>query len=162
MDLMPSIPREYNAAEDLVGRNLQAGRAGKVAYIDDEGAYTFGELARRVDRFASALVKRGIQPESRVFIAMLDTIDWPVAFLGAIKAGAVPVAANTLLKGADYRYMIDDSRARVLFVSDALLAQFAGVPNVVAGKIAFDRFVATGEESFEAARTTCDDACFWL
>jgi benzoate-CoA ligase len=162
MDLMPSVPREYNAAEDLIGRNLQAGRADKVAYIDDEGAYTFGELARRVERFASALVRMGVAPESRVFIAMLDTIDWPVAFLGAIKAGAVPVAANTLLKRADYRYMIDDSRARLLFVSDALLAQFAGVPNVIAGKAAFERFMQSGEDRFEAARTTCDDACFWL
>jgi benzoate-CoA ligase len=162
MDVMPSIPREYNAAADLVGRNLKAGRGDKVAYIDDQGSYTFGELARRVDRFACALVKHGIQPESRVFIAMLDTIDWPVAFLGAIKAGAVPVAANTLLKSADYRYMIDDSRARLLFVSDALLAEFAGVPNVVAGNAAFERFMQGGEDRFDAARTTRDDSCFWL
>ena len=157
-----TIPREYNAAADLVGRNLQAGRAGKVAYIDDEGSCTFGELARRVDRFASALVRHGVQPESRVLIAMLDTIDWPVAFLGAIKAGAVPVAANTLLTRADYRYMIEDSRARLLFVSDALLPAFSGVPNVIAGKAGFEHFMRNGEERFEAARTTCDDACFWL
>ena len=162
MELMPAIPREYNAAADLIGRNLRAGRGSKVAYIDDTGAYTYGELAHRVDRFASALVRMGVPPESRVLIAMPDTIDWPVAFLGAIKAGAVPVAANTLLKSADYRYMVEDSRARVLFVSDALLAEFAGMPNVVAGKAAFDRFVATGEDAFEAARTTRDDACFWL
>jgi benzoate-CoA ligase len=157
-----TLPREYNAAADLVGRNLQAGRAGKVAYLDDQGSYTFGELARRVDRFASALVRHGVQPESRVLIAMLDTIDWPVAFLGAIKAGAVPVAANTLLTSADYRYMIEDSRARLLFVSDALLPAFAGVPNVIAGKAGFEQFMQDGEERFEAARTTCDDACFWL
>ena len=157
-----TIPREYNAAADLVGRNLQAGRGGKVAYIDDEGSYTFAELARRVDRFASALVRHGVQPESRVMIAMLDTIDWPVAFLGAIKAGAVPVAANTLLTSADYRYMIEDSRARLLFVSDALLPAFSGVPNVIAGKAGFERFMQNGAERFEAARTTCDDACFWL
>ena len=124
MDVIPHIPREYNAAADLIGRNLQAGRKDKIAYIDDQGTYSFGELARRVDRFASALVRRGVQPETRVFIAMLDTIDWPVAFLGAIKAGAIPVAANTLLKSADYRYMLEDSRARLLFVSDALLPEF--------------------------------------
>ena len=157
-----TLPREYNAAADLVGRNLQAGRGGKVAYIDDEGSYTFAELARRVDRFASALVRHGVHPESRVLIAMLDTIDWPVAFLGAIKAGAVPVAANTLLTSADYRYMIEDSRARLLFVSDALLPAFSGVPNVIAGKAGFAHFMRNGEERFEAARTTCDDACFWL
>ena len=162
MDVIPQIPREYNAAADLIGRNLQAGRKDKIAYIDDHGAYSFGELARRVDRFASALVRRGVQPETRVFIAMLDTIDWPVAFLGAIKAGAIPVAANTLLKSADYRYMLEDSRARLLFVSDALLPEFSGVPNMIAGKAAFDDFMRTGEDRFDAARTTCDDACFWL
>ena len=162
MDVIPQIPREYNAAADLIGRNLQAGRKDKIAYIDDQGTYSFGELARRVDRFASALVRRGVQPETRVFIAMLDTIDWPVAFLGAIKAGAIPVAANTLLKSADYRYMLEDSRARLLFVSDALLAEFSGVPNMIAGKAAFDDFMRTGEDHFDAARTTRDDACFWL
>ena len=162
MDVIPQIPREYNAAADLIGRNLQAGRKDKIAYIDDQGTYSFGELARRVDRFASALVRRGVQPETRVFIAMLDTIDWPVAFLGAIKAGAIPVAANTLLKSADYRYMLEDSRARLLFVSDAVLPEFSGVPNMIAGKAAFDDFMRTGEDRFDAARTTCDAACFWL
>jgi anti-anti-sigma factor len=55
-------------------------------------------------------------------ICMLDTIDWPVAFLGAIKAGVVPVAVNTLLKPQDYLYMLRDSRVRVLFLSQALAA----------------------------------------
>ena len=152
--------RGYNAAEDLLARN--AGRPEKIAYIDDAGAYTYRELGRRVNRFASALQRLGVQPEQRILIAMLDTIDWPVAFLGAIKAGAVPVAANTLLTSADYRYMIEDSRARLLFVSDALLPAFSGVPNVIAGKAGFEHFMRNGEERFEAARTTCDDACFWL
>ena len=49
------IPRDYNAAHDLIERNLAAGRAGKVAYIDDRGPTTFGELARRVDACANAL-----------------------------------------------------------------------------------------------------------
>ena len=162
MDLTREIPREYNAAADLIGRNLQAGRAGKVAYLDDGGAYTYGELARRVDRFASALARLGIAPESRVFIAMLDTIDWPVAFLGAIKAGAVPVAANTLLKKGDYRYMLDDSRACVAFVSDALLPEFPEARKLIGGKAAFDEFMRSGADACEAVRTTRDDACFWL
>ena len=34
------IPDPYNAADDLLGRNLVAGRGGKVAYIDDAGSYT--------------------------------------------------------------------------------------------------------------------------
>ena len=42
------LPREYNAAVDLIERNLRAGRADKVAYIDVNGRHTYGELAQRV------------------------------------------------------------------------------------------------------------------
>ena len=158
--------RTYNAAEDLVGRNIAAGRGGKLAFIDDTGSYTFAELARRVDRFAAALVSSGIQPEQRIMIAMLDSIDWPTAFLGAIKAGVVPVAVNTLLTTADYSYMLEDSRAKALFVSQALLPQFApllsSVQHVVAGDAAFCEFMGRGADTFACARTTRDDACFWL
>jgi benzoate-CoA ligase len=151
----------YNAAADLLERN--AGRAQKIAYIDDAGSYSYGELARRVNRFASALVRLGVQPEQRVLIAMLDTIDWPVAFLGAIKAGVVPVAANTLLTTADYRYMLEDSRAHALFVSPALLPQFEPLRALVRHAVAdIVGFLATGSDDFAAAPTTRDDACFWL
>jgi len=169
------IPRDYNAAEDLIGRNLAAGRAKKTAYIDDAGSVTFGELAERVNRFASALARLDLQMEQRVMLAMLDTIDWPTAFLGAIRAGVVPVAVNTLLTTRDYEYMLNDSRVRVLFVSEALLPQFEPLFGklpylqhvVVSGKAPqgrteFAELLANGEAAFAAAPTTRDDACFWL
>lgn len=121
-----TIPRRYNAAHDLIERNLAAGRGERIAFIDDRGSISYAELARRVNRFASSLAGLGLRPEDRVMVCMLDTIDWPVAFLGAIKAGVVPVAVNTLLKPQDYEYMLRDSRARVLFVSQALLPSFEG------------------------------------
>ena len=88
---------------------------------------TYGELARRVDRAANALRRLGIEPEQRVMLCLLDTIDFPVAFLGAIKAGIVPVPVNTLLTPADYQFMLADSRARALIVSDALYDRLAPV-----------------------------------
>src|SRR4029450_11926493 len=99
-----TIPRDYNAAHDLIERNLAAGRGSKVAYIDDGGSYSYGELAERVTRCASALVQLGIAREERVLLCLLDTIDFPSAFLGAIKAGIVPVAGNTVLTARDYEY----------------------------------------------------------
>ena len=118
-----SIPRQYNAAYDLIERNLRAGRGDKLAYIDDYGSYTYSDLAQRVDRCAAALLRLGLQPEQRLFLCLQDTIDFPTAFLGSIKAGLVPVAANTLLTTADYDYMLRDSRACALIVSEPLLAQ---------------------------------------
>ena len=170
-----TIPRQYNAAHDLIARNLAAGRAAKIAYIDDAGRYTYGELAQRVDRVANALTSLGLEIEDRIMLALLDTIDFPGVFLGAIKAGIVPIAANTLLTTADYKFMLEDSRARALVVSEALLPSFApilgSIPSlrhvVVSGKDAHGHLLLQqlGENaapSFEVAPTTSDDVCFWL
>ena len=162
-----NIPRDYNAADDLLGGNLKAGRAGKVAYIDDAGPCTFGELAERVNRFGNHLLSLGLKMEDRILIAMHDSIDWPVAFLGAIKAGIVPVAVNTLLTPKDYEYMLSDSRAKALLVSEPLKPQFE--PFI--GKLPFLKHVLVppfknllekSKPSLSPASTTSDDPCFWL
>jgi benzoate-CoA ligase len=169
------IPRDYNAAHDLVERNLLEGRAGKVAYIDDAGRYTYAQLADRVNRAANALLGLGLAQEDRVMLAHLDTIDFPAVFLGAIKAGIVPVAANTLLTTTDYRYMLEDSRVRALVVSEALLPAFAPLlaqmPRlqhvIVSGKeghghLHLQELMAAASSACDPAPTVCDDACFWL
>ena len=85
------VPRNYNAAADLIDRNLRGGRATKVAYHDEHASYTYHELADRVDRVASAFVALGLQMEQRVLLCLHDTIDFPACFLGSIKAGIIPV-----------------------------------------------------------------------
>jgi benzoate-CoA ligase len=167
------IPRDYNAAHDLLSRN--ASRPDKVACIDaSSGAQlTYGELAERAHRFANALRAQGIAPESRVLMAMLDTLEWPVVFLGCILAGVVPIAANTLLTAKDFEFMLRDSRARVLFVSKPLLPTFEPMIGeigtlrsvVVAGDSGANSVAAMVESggSQQTVESTCsDDACFWL
>ena len=161
------IPRSYNAADDLVGGNLKAGRAGKVAYIDDAGQCSFGELAERVNRFGNYLLSLGLRMEDRILIAMHDSIDWPVAFLGAIKAGIVPIAVNTLLTPKDYEYMLSDSRAKALLVSAALKPQFEPlIPKLPFLKHVlvppFKDLLEKSSPTLSAAPTTGDDPCFWL
>ncbi len=170
-----TIPRDYNAAHDLIERNLAAGRAAKTAFIDDGGRHSYGELAQRVNRAANALTSLGLRMESRIMVAHLDTIDYPSVFLGAIKAGIVPVAANTLLTTADYKFMLEDSRARALVVSEALLPGFEPILKqlpllehvIVSGKDAhghlhLQSLMSEASPAFAAAPTTCDDVCFWL
>ncbi len=170
-----SMPRAYNAAVDLIERNLKAGRADKIAFRDGHSSLTYGELAERVDRCANALCALGLEPEQRVLLILLDTVDFPVAFLGAIKAGIVPVPVNTLLTSADYDFMLRDSRARAAIVSDALYDKVAGV---LAGQPALRHVIVSGAEGHgrtrfsdllakaapraAAASTGADDACFWL
>jgi len=170
-----AIPRRYNFAEDILARNLAAGRAGKPAYIDPRGSWTYGQLAERVARSGKVLRALGIAREQRILICLLDTIDWPTAFLGAVKAGIVPVPVNTLMSEADYRFMLDDSRARLLVVSEELYPRFAGLigscPDlehvIVSGKqghghTLFEDALQAAEGPDATAPTTRDDICFWL
>ena len=170
------LPRDYNAAVDLIERNLRAGRGGKIAFRDDRGGYTYAELAERVDRAANALRGLGIAPEQRVLLCLLDGIDFPTLFLGAIKAGIVPVPVNTLLTTADYDFMLRDSRAYALVVSAPLYDRFT---SILAQQTALRHVIVSGGVSAEkhrsladllaaaapraaAAATCADEACFWL
>ncbi|HJT61161.1 MAG TPA: benzoate-CoA ligase family protein [Burkholderiales bacterium] len=157
------IPREYNAAVDLIGRNLAAGRGGKTAYIDDNGTCTYAQLAERVDRAANALLSMGIRREERIAIAMVDSVDWVALFLGAIKVGIVPVALNTLLTPADYEYQLKDSRAKAAFVSEPILKNFEGFDfTAVIPHARLKELLAKAASKAEPAPTLRDDMCFWL
>ena len=178
-----SVPRQYNAAHDLLARN--AAWPDKTAFINAVSGeqLTYGELTRQSHQFANALRAKGFAPESRLLIAMLDTPDWPVVFLGCILAGVVPVAANTLLTTADFEFMLRDSRAQGLAVSGALLPAFepligkidslkavfvAGAlnpadlaPNTLSNQ-PLDQSIRAQAATETIADTCADDACFWL
>jgi benzoate-CoA ligase len=174
------IPRDYNAAVDLVERNLLAGRTDHLAFIDDAGRYTYGELARRVNRCANAWRSLGMRMEDRAIVLLHDGIDFPVAFLGAIKAGIVPIPCNTLLTVADYEFLLADSRARAIVVSAPLLAMIAplksklphlehvivsgtsDVASAAAEQLRFDDWTKNESSDAPAAPTSADDVCFWL
>jgi len=171
-----AIPRDYNFAADILDRNLKAGRANKPAFIDPRGTWTYGQLSDRVAKFAAALRALGIRREERVLIALLDTIDWPTAFLGCLKAGVVAVPVNTLMTEDDYRFMLADSRARVLVVSEALYPRFAKLigaaddlehvivsgDNALMGHKRFEDLIDGAMPEMKTAPTVRDDIAFWL
>ena len=105
----------------LLDRNVDEGRGAKLAFTDTVSELTYGELQRQSRRVANMLRRLGVRREERVAMIMLDTVDFPIVFLGAIRAGIVPVPLNTLLTSDQYAYVLADCRARVLFVSEALL-----------------------------------------
>jgi benzoate-CoA ligase len=169
------IPRDYNFAADLLERNLAAGRADKAAFIDANGRWTYGQLAERAARFGAVLRAKGVRREERILICLTDSIDWPTVFLGALKAGVIAVPVNTLMTESDYAFMLSDSRARMLVVSEALYPKFAGiiagasdlVHVVVSGENAhghdhLERLLQTSDAEDYTAPTTRDDIAFWL
>src|SRR3954452_5098317 len=174
-----AIPRDYNCAADILDRNLKAGRANKPVYIDPRGTWTYGQLADRVERFGMALRALGIAREQRVLMAMTDTIDWPTTFLGCLKAGVVPIPVNTLLTESDYQFMLADSRANALIVSETLYPRFAGLiggakdlehvivsgDNAQIGQLGhkkFEELIETAAGEPYTAPTVADDIAFWL
>ena len=172
---MMEFPREYNAAADFVDRNVEEGRAGKTAFIDPERSLTYGGLQHATCQMANLLTGLGISCETRVAMIMLDTVDFPVTFWGAIRAGIIPVPLNTLLTGPQYDYMLQDSRAEVLFVSAALLpvvepvlAEIATLKHIIVsggdagGHIPFDAELERQDANFEMAQTLGDEVAFWL
>jgi benzoate-CoA ligase len=165
----------YNAAEDLIGRNLEAGREKKIAYIDEAGSYSYSELAERVDRCANALVREGVRPGDRIVICLLDTIDFPSCFLGAIKVGIVPIPINTLFQAADYAYILRDSEPKAAVVSDSLLPRILEASEISGwrGRIItsgnnaskypmLSDLMAMASGTAETAVTRADDNCFLL
>ena len=112
----------YNAVTWLLDRNVDEGRGEKLAFTDTVTELTYGDLQKQSRRVANMLRRLGVRREERVAMIMLDTTDFPAVFLGAIRAGIVPVPLNTLLTSDQYAYVLADCRARVLFISEALRA----------------------------------------
>ena len=169
------FPRIYNAAADMVDRNVEQGRADKAAFIDPERSLTYGELKARTNQVANMLAGHGLKREMRVAMIMLDTVDFPCVFWGAIKAGIVPVALNTLLTTEQYRYMLDDCRAEMLIVSKALLptvepilGELAALKTVIvsegdnAAHPSLAAEISGQSEDFTLADTCADETAFWL
>ena len=169
------FPRSYNAATDFVDRNIEEGRAGKAAFIDPDRTLTYGALLDASCQMANLLTGLGLAREARVAMIMLDTVDFPITFWGAIRAGIVPVPLNTLLNAGQYDYMLRDSRAEVLVISAALLPDLEPLlPDtdslnhvIVSGgdagpHMAFQDAVAGQSTTYTPADTLADEVAFWL
>ena len=167
----------FNFAQHLLAVN--ATRGAKAAFVDDLGTLSYGHLDERVRRMAAALRQLGMRREERVLVLMQDTNDWPVAFLGALYAGLVPVAVNTLLTADDYAYMLEHSRAQAALVSGALLPALNAaltksdheVAKVIVSRpvaplhpseVDFEAFMQSHAPLQKAAATSPDDPGFWL
>ncbi|HRD79041.1 MAG TPA: benzoate-CoA ligase family protein [Hyphomicrobiaceae bacterium] len=168
----------YNAAVDMVDRHLAEGRGDKVAFIDPTRRLTYAELAAGCNRFANALPRLGIERERRIVQIMLDTVDFPIVFWGAIKAGVVPIPLNTLLPNETWAYMIEDSRADAVVISAELFERARPMLTEIGGRrhlhvivtgsggdgtpLSLEKLLATSGDEAKAADTNADEVAFWL
>src|SRR3989454_3479593 len=170
-----SIPDRFNAAAFFVDRQVVEGRAGRPAFHQENRVVTYGEIFESVNRVGNALLDLGVQMGDRALLILLDGPEFVASFFGAMKLGAVPVPVNTLMRAADYRFFLDDSRAKVAIISEPLLveagpalAQAKHLKHVVvvggakSHHLRFESWVSKASRSLEPADTSKDDVAFWL
>jgi acyl-coenzyme A synthetase/AMP-(fatty) acid ligase len=172
---MIEIPEWYNASV-LVDRNLEAGRADKVAIFCGDDEVTYGELARRTSRSGHALRALGVDREDRVLLMLNDTPAFPTVFFAVMRIGAVPIPVNTLLQPADYRFFVQNSRARVVVcdqmhhetIRKALEGYDEEPVEVIVtngqaeGALILEELLEVGEDELDPVATHRDDPAFWL
>jgi len=169
-----------NAADYFIERHLREGRGERLAFADPWRSLTYAELSGASARFAAGLQAAGIERERRIALLMLDTIDFPIAFWGALRAGIVPVPINTLLPADVTEYILRDSRAAGLVVSEPLLeplrpmlgrlpglrqiivSQPNGEPGADPRATAFGAFLDSAAPTAGIAECSPDEVAFWL
>jgi 4-hydroxybenzoate-CoA ligase len=112
--------RPYNAVVDFVDANVARGLGDKTAFTDSARSLTYAQLQEGTYRFAAALRALGLREENRIILLFHDTVDYPVAFWGAMRAGIIPIPLNTLLTTEQYAYLFADSRAAATVVAAPL------------------------------------------
>ena len=115
---MIALPDTFNAASWFIDRNVAEGRGPKVAIECGDQRITYAEVLERVNRAGNMLRDQfEVRIEERVVLLLLDGPEFIYTFFGAVKIGAVPIPTSTLWKTADYEYVLNDSRARVIVIS---------------------------------------------
>ncbi len=150
-----TIPRLVQTAAE--------GFADAEAVVDGERRVTFHELGQQVRAAAAACIASGVQPGDRVAVWAPNTLEWVVAGLGALSAGAALVPLNTRFKGEEAGYVLAKSGARLAFVSPPFLgSDYAGMLDGQRGSLpslqavvtldqpGLQRFLATGGRTPEA------------
>jgi 4-hydroxybenzoate-CoA ligase len=174
--------RPYNAVSDFVDANVDQGWGNKVVFTDPTRELTYSALEAATCQFARGLYALGLRPESRIVLLLLDTVDFPIAFWGAIRAGIVPIPLNTLLPAEQYAYILEDSRAEIVLVSAPLMNMLAPVvaqatachTAIVVGAddpvtklhrvetLSFAQVLARASSARFRASTLSDEVAFWL
>ena len=162
----------YNASL-IVDRQVEAGREDKPAFVAPDATLTYGELRRQVNRMGHLLRSLGVGREHRVLLVLDDTTAFPLAFLGAMRIGAVPIPVSALDKADNFRHYVEDSYATVVLTDAPALPRLrealAGMPLRYVARgvdaddvVELDAGLAAQEDELAPASMHRDDMAFWL
>jgi benzoate-CoA ligase len=169
-------PEYYNITSKLIDATVEKGFGDKIAVYYQDKTYTYKEMQSMINRVGNALLLLGVHMEERVMLVMYDSPEAMASFYGAIKIGAIPIPINYMYTKDDFRFLLNNSRARTLichedFVEeiDSWRDKFKYLENtIVLGKktksfqVGFHDMVDRCSDQLAPAFTTFDDAAIWL
>ncbi len=106
--------------------------------------YTYAELATLADRFAAGLQHLGVRKGDRVAIALPNIPQYPVAFYGTLKAGAVVVPTNPLYTKREMQHQLADAEARYM----VMLEDFYPVIHAIRAELALEQMILTSPAEY--------------
>lgn len=134
-----NVPTHFNIGVACTDKHLGSPTEHAIAMIVEDDTMgtseiTFGQLAKRTTQFAQLLRNLKVAEGDRVLIRLPNSLDYPTAFLGAMKRGTISVPTSTLLTAEEVAYLAKDSGATVLVTDKAawevLQNQLTNVPNL--------------------------------
>ena len=154
------VEKNFNIGAACTDKHLNTPVAQAIAMIVEDDVQgtsqiTFEQLAKRTDQFAQLLRNLQVNVGERVLIRLPNCLDYPTAFLGTMKRGAISVPTSTLLTAEEVAYLARDSNAAVLVTDKAawpaLQDHLSGLPNL---KHVF--LSGTGDIAKHATLNVCD------
>ena len=165
----------FNATDYFLDRNVRQGRGHKTAVYTEARNYTYNDIHKMANKTSNAFRELGVQVDDRIMMIMLDVPQFYAVFWGAIKIGAVPIPVNTMLTPEDYEFYLNDSRAKVLVVSEQLvplitrikgdlfyLRDLIVISETEGAHIPFKQKYRHAPATLKTEHTTKDDVGFWL
>ncbi len=169
------IPQYYNVTTKLIDEMVEKGLGDKVAVYYQDKTYTYKEMQGLINRVGNALHILGVHMEERVMLVMNDSPEAMASFFGAMKIGAIPVPVSYMYNRHDYRYLLNNSRARTLIADADYIGEIEGYKErllylentIIVGQksksyhIGFHDIVDRCSDKLDVAYTTFEDAAFW-
>ena len=169
------VQAPYNITSKLIDETVEKGFGDKIFVYYKEEKYTYRDMQSLINRVGNALYLLGVHMEEKVILVMYDSPEAMASFYGAIKIGAVPVPVNYSYNSDDFRYLLNDSRARTLITDEDFADEIDGwreklrylENTIVLGQktksyqTGFHDIVDRCSDRLDAAYTTYDDAAIW-
>jgi benzoate-CoA ligase len=123
----PAVPEYVSPTAVLLDKHMDTPAAAKTGLIVDTDGYSYETLLRHVCRAAAGLTALNIEIGSRMLMFGTDSLEYVATWLGAIRAGIVPVVISDAYKAANLLYFIRDTAAKTLFIDEEQLDKLNGI-----------------------------------